>query len=66
MFALLTQRRLRWRGHVRRMDDGVSPSISFTASSHGSSPAERPVLRYNEASKRDTRAGNIDRAGWAQ
>ena len=61
MFALLTQRR--WLGHVRRMWEGQSyKSMLAGVLATGSRPAGRPVLRY--FCKRDTRAGDIDPAGW--
>jgi len=65
MFVLLTQRRLRWLGHVRRMDDGRIPKdILFGELATGSRPTGRPLLRFKDVCKRDMRAGDIDPAGW--
>ncbi|XP_076461707.1 uncharacterized protein LOC143294160 [Babylonia areolata] len=49
MFALLTQRRLRWLGHVRRMDDGRIPkNILYRVLATGSRPTGRPVPHYRD------------------
>lgn len=63
MFALLTQRRLRWLGHVSRMQDGRIPKdMLYGELATGSRPAGRPVLRYKDVCKRDLKAGGIDPA----
>ena len=65
MFALLSQRRLRWLGHVCRMEDGRIPKdILYGELATGSRPAGRPVLRYKDVCKRDMKAGNINPTGW--
>jgi hypothetical protein len=47
MFALLTKRRLRWLGHVTRMQDGRIPKdILYSELATGSRPVGRPILRY--------------------
>ncbi|KAL8559123.1 hypothetical protein ACOMHN_046171 [Nucella lapillus] len=54
MFALLTKRRLRWLGHVIRMQDGRLPKdILYGELATGSRPTGRPVLRYKDVCKRD-------------
>ena len=64
MFALLTQRRLRWLGHVSRMQDGRIPKdMLYGELATGSRPKGRPLLRYKDVCKRDLKAGNIDPAG---
>lgn len=65
MFALLTQRRLRWLGHVsRRQDSRIPKDILYGKLATGSRPAGRPVLRHKDVCKRDLKAGNINPTGW--
>ncbi|XP_062574231.1 uncharacterized protein LOC134236070 [Saccostrea cucullata] len=57
LFALLSQRRLRWLGHVSRMDNGRIPKdVLYGELATGSRPTGRPVFRYNDVLKRDMRA----------
>lgn len=54
LFALLSQRRLRWLGYVRRMDDGRIPKhILYGELATGSRRTGRPILRYKDTCKRD-------------
>ena len=65
VFAMLSQRRLRWLGHVSRMQDGRIPKIMLYGELEtGSRRTGRPVLRYKDVCKRDMKAGNIDPANW--
>ena len=75
MFAILTQRRLRWLGHVTRMVDGRIPKdMLFGELATGTRPTGRPALRYKDVCKRDLKAGGFnpsdletaasDRSGW--
>ncbi|KAK4323051.1 hypothetical protein Pmani_006235 [Petrolisthes manimaculis] len=65
MYALLSQRRLRWFGHVSRMKDGRIPKdMLYGELVTGSRPAGRPVLRYKDVCKRDLKVGNINPANW--
>ena len=65
MFALLSQRRLRWLGHVSRMDDGRIPKdLLYGELATGPRPTGRPTLRFKDVCKRDLKAGNINLAGW--
>ena len=75
MFAILTQRRLRWLGHVTRMEDGRIPKdILYGELATGTRPTGRPALRYKDVCKRDLKAGGFnppdlesaasDRSGW--
>ena len=53
MFSILTKRRLRWLGHVARMEDGRIPKdMLYGELATGSRPAGRPTLR-------ELRAGDI-------
>ena len=69
------KRRLRWLGHVSRMQDGRIPKhILFGELTTGSRSTGRPLLRFKDVCKRDLKAGNIspgnlealveDRATW--
>ena len=65
MFALLSQRRLRWLGHVSRMDDGRIPKdLLYGELATGLRPTGRPTLRFKDVCKRDMKVGNINLAGW--
>ena len=75
MFALLSQRRFRWLGHVTRMHDGRLPKdILYGELATGTRPTGRPMLRYKDTCKRDLVASGIlpaslerlaaDRQGW--
>ena len=60
MYAMLTQRRLRWLGHVCRMDDGRIPKdIMYGELATGTRPTGRPTLRYKDVCKRDLKTCNI-------
>lgn len=60
IFAILTQRRLRWLGHVTRMDDSPIPkNMLFGELASGTRPTGRPALRYKDVCKRDLKAGGF-------
>ena len=60
MFSILAKRRLRWLGHVARMENGRIPKDTLYGElATGSRPAGRPTLRYKDVCKRDLRAGDI-------
>ena len=63
MFALLSQRWLRWLVHVSRMDDGRIPGdILYSELATATRLAGRPNLRFKDACKQDLKAGNINPA----
>lgn len=65
MFSLLRQRRLRWLGHVRRMDDGRIPKdILYAELLSGKRQAGRPQLHYKDVCKQDLKSLNISPATW--
>ena len=65
MYTLLRQRRLRWLGHVRRMDDGLIPKyILYGEMALGRRTTGRPHLRYKDVSVRDMKAVDIDTISW--
>ena len=61
MYTLFRQRRIRWIGHVRRMEDSRIPKdILYGQLAVGKRPRGRPQLRYKDVCKRDMRALEID------
>ena len=65
MFTLLRQRRLRWLGHVRRMDDGRIPKdLLYGELAAGKRNTGRPQLRFRDVCKRDMKALQMDPDHW--
>ncbi|XP_050709394.1 uncharacterized protein LOC126994183 [Eriocheir sinensis] len=65
MFTLLKQRRMRWHGHVVRMDDGRIPKdLLYGELTEGTRPTGRPKLRYKDVCKRDLKALHINTDSW--
>ena len=65
MYTLLRQRRLRWLGHVRRMDDGRIPKyILYGELTLGRRTTDHPHLRYKDVCVRDMKAVDIDTMSW--
>ena len=65
MYSLLKQRRMRWLGHVVRMESGRIPKdLLYGELVLGSRPVGRPKLRYKDVCKRDLKALNIDINMW--
>ena len=65
IYAFLTQRRLRWLGHVHRMDDGRLPKDTlYSQLAVGTRSVGRPLLRFTDACKRDMRRGGADINNW--
>ena len=65
MHLMLSQRRLRWLGHVRRMEDGRIPKdVLYGELALGRRPAGRPALRYKDVCKRDLKVTDIDTGNW--
>ncbi|CAH1247554.1 SSTR2 [Branchiostoma lanceolatum] len=65
MYAILSERRLRWLGHVRRMDrDRIPKDLLYGQLECGTRKKGRPHLRYKDACKRDFRAAYIDIESW--
>ena len=60
LFAMLTARRLRWLGHVTRMDNSRIPkNLLFSELASGTRPIGRPALRFKDVCKRDLKAGGF-------
>ena len=67
IFSLLSQRRLRWLGHVYRMDAKRIPrNMLYGQLATGSRRTGRPLLRFKDACKRDMRGCPINTDGWEQ
>ena len=65
MYTLLRQRRLRWLGHVRRMEDGRIPKdILYGELALGRRTTGRPHLRYKDVCARDMKVVGIDSMSW--
>ena len=61
IYTLLSQRRLRWLGHVHRMPNGRIPKdMLYGELIIGTRTAGRPYLRYRDNCKRDMKMVGID------
>ena len=64
-YSLLSQRRLRWLGHVRCVEDGRMPKdVLYGELASGSRRVGRPALRYKDTCKRDKKTCNIVTDTW--
>ena len=64
-YTLLRQRRLRWLGHVRRMEDGRIPKyILYGELALWRRTTGRPHVRYKDVCVRDMKAVDIDTMSW--
>ena len=60
MFAILSQRRLRWLGHVHRMEDGRLPKdVLYGELATGARPIGPPKLRFKDVCKVDMKTAKI-------
>ena len=67
MYSLLSQRRLQWLGHLRRMEDGRLPKdILYGQLVEGKRKAGGPKLRCKDVCRRDLKACNIPTSDWAR
>ena len=65
MHLMLSQRRLRWVGHIHRMEDGRIPKdVLYGELAMGRHPVDRPALRYKDFRKRDLKLTNINTGSW--
>ena len=65
MYTMLRQHRLRWLGHIRRMEDGRIPKdILYGELALGRRTTGRPHLRYKDVCVRDMTAVDIDTMSW--
>ena len=67
MQTTLSERRLRWIGHVRRMDEGRIPKdLLYGELVQGTRPTGRPKLRYRDVTKRDFLQCGVAIDSWEQ
>ena len=65
MYTQLRQRRMRWLGHVHRMEDGRIPKdLLYGELAEGERSRGRPLLRFRDVCKRDMKALEIDCKTW--
>ena len=63
--AILSKNRLRWLGHVKRMDNSRLPKLLlFGQLATGSRPVGRPCLRFIDVCKRDMKQSGIKISDW--
>ena len=65
MFTLLRKRRLRWLGHVHRMEDRRIPKdLLYGELESGSRPVGRPKPSFKDVCKRDMLATGLPTGNW--
>ena len=65
MMSILCKRRLRWLGHVRRMDDTRIPKqFLYGELQQGTRARGRPKLRFKDLCKRNMTKCDIDHKSW--
>ena len=65
VYGLLTQRRMRWLGHVSRMPDGRIPKdVLYGELATGGRSVGRPFLRFKDVCKRDMKFAEMDVNSW--
>ena len=65
--ACIAQHRLRWAGHILRMEDTRLPKIMlFGELANGSRPRGRPKLRYRDQLKSTLNAAGIGHRSWEE
>ena len=65
LYSTMAKRRLRWLGHVRRMEDGRIPKdLLYGELERGKRKTGRPLLRFKDACKRDMKAFDIASDDW--
>ncbi len=65
MSAILSEKRLHWLGHVRRMGPGHIPrDLLYGELAEGSRLIGRPRLRYKDICKKDMKLSDINIGTW--
>ena len=65
--SMLMQSRLRWLGHVHRMEPDRLPSEILNGELRdGARKVGRPLLRYKDTIKRDLKAVKINTNSWGR
>ncbi|KAI8493291.1 hypothetical protein Bbelb_292950 [Branchiostoma belcheri] len=67
LFVMISERRLRWLGHVRLLGKGRIPKdLLYGQLESGSRPVRRPRLRYRDVCKRDLDSAGISVDSWKE
>ena len=67
MYFTLSQRRLRWLGHVLRMgDERIPKSMLYSELVDGTRKRGRPTLRFKDVCKRDLKSLNVGTDKWEE
>jgi hypothetical protein len=61
---LIKSSRMRWAGHMARMEEGRGVKRVFVGRPEGKRPLGRPKRRWEDNIKRDIREIGIDEANW--
>ncbi|KAI5739477.1 hypothetical protein M8J77_019725 [Diaphorina citri] len=62
---IIQKRRLRWAGHISRMDEGRTPhQVAFSELKKGKRQQQKPKKRWIDALKQDFKELQIDTANW--
>ena len=65
LFSIMGKRRLRWLGHVHRMEDSRIPkAILYGELSQGRRHVGRPLLRFTDTCKHDMKEFQIPHSNW--
>ena len=65
LYTLLKQGRMRWLGHVTRMEDGRIPKdLLYGELATGKDQQDDPKLRFKDVCKRDLQALGINTDSW--
>ena len=62
--AMLTAARLRWIGHVARMEDDRYPKAAMFGEMHGKTGKGRPFIRFSDVAKRAIQAAGMTCQSW--
>ena len=67
LYTLLNQRRVRWLGHVTRMEDGRIPKDALYGElATGKIPTGRPQLHFKDICMQDLQALGINTDSWEE
>ena len=67
MYFTLSQRRLRWLGHILRMgDERIPKSMLYSELVDGRRKRGRPTLRFKDVCKRNLKSLNVGTDKWEE
>ena len=65
--TIIMQKRLRWRGHMKRMDDSCLPkTVLYSETRDGSRKQGHPLVRYSINCKRDMKLRDMNAESWEE